>query len=353
MRFRLSYHLLVLLSAPAFAWSCGGGGNGEGKTEVVQDLVETQAPLDVSRGEEMESPADTGGEDGVPESTDQPDVSVTPDTPAEELLVEPEEVVDLDPDLLVRIVGVVVDSQGEGIPDLFVQPCTYTDYNETCHKASTDADGHWEVVLNQPKKIVALHVRFVTETYTPSNCHYDLEELDFQDNTVTFAEPFVLYAMPGETTVVESGVADPVTIAADGISLTVGPDEWFPGIFEPTVIRAREFPLDEYVPCFLDAGDLPDALYVLTPDWLGFSTPGGVPVEFDNSAGLEAGSQVALFVLGANGTTVHPVDGGPVELDTGQWYEFGTGTVSGDGLKILSDAGSGAPAFGWLGWKAK
>ena len=99
--------------------------------------------------------------------------------------------------------------------------------------------------------------------------------------------------------------------------------------------------------------DPPDGLYVMTPDWLSFSTPGGVEVQFDNSAGLQAGAQVSLFVLGGLDTRVRPVDGEPIHLDTGTWYKVGTGHVSEDGATIVSDPGSGVPGLGWVGWKAE
>jgi hypothetical protein len=124
-------------------------------------------------------------------------------------------------------------------------------------------------------------------------------------------------------------------------------------VFEDTVIRVRSFPLDGQLPCFLPAGEVPDALFALTPDWLGFAAPGGLKVAFDNGKGLPAGSKVTLYVVGSLDTKIRPLEGQATVVPVGQWTELGGATVSADGKTIVSDPGSGLPGLGWIGWKAE
>ena len=268
--------------------------------------------------------------------------------------VVPEIIENLAPGDVKRIKGKVVDESGNPIPSLFVQPCTYTADVELCHKATTDADGNWVVNFSPAKPdLVGIHVRFVTNDYTPTACYWDMEELNLVDNEIVFTEPFVIYGQGESFADIDFGIAESTDVDGSGVSFTVAADEWFPGIFEPVSIRIKRFPLEEYVPCFLDAANLPDALYSMTPDWISFSTPGGIEATFENTEGLAPGASVSFFVLGSLDTQIIPLEGDPVHLHTGDWYGIGAGTVSADGSVITTDPGAGLPGIGWVGYKAQ
>lgn len=259
---------------------------------------------------------------------------------------------DLEPDDVTKVAGKVVDAQGNPVVGLFVQPCTYAGDTEKCHKATTSDDGSFTLAFAPAIKITGLHVRFVSDDFTPAACYWDFEDLPLEKNQVSFGEPFVLEAMGEPVATVDVG-SQAAEISADGLAFSVGDGEWFPGIFEASGIRVKKLDLAAHLPCFVPADNVPDALYAMTPDWLSFSTPGGLEVTFDNSAGLAAGGKVTLYVLGGLDTKIRVLDGDPIHLHTGDYYELGTGTVSGGGTKIVSDPGMGLPAMGWIGWKAQ
>ncbi|MBM4355854.1 MAG: hypothetical protein FJ109_19035 [Deltaproteobacteria bacterium] len=204
--------------------------------------------------------------------------------------------------------------------------------------------------MDPPREVVGLHVRFVTSDYSAMACYYESAELPLENNIVHFEIPYKLYGMGEAVVEMEEMPAAPVTVQSAGVSFTVEPEEWFPGIFEPVAIKIRKLPT-EFADCFAGPGEEPDVLFALAPDWLGFNTVGGIPLSFDNELGFVAGTKVTLYFLGSLDATVRPVGGDPVLLKTGQWYPLGHGTVSGDGKSIVSDDGAGLPWLGVIGYR--
>lgn len=336
--------LILATLVGALLFSCSGDGDGPDNQCSPQTLCYDSAnELDVVPEARFEGELPLP--DAVAETLDEEDVPLVDED-------VPEIVVNLEPGDVKRIKGKVVDEHGNPIPALFVQPCTYTEDVELCHKATTDDDGNWAVNFMPAKQdLIGIHVRFVTEEYTPTACYWEMADLNLVNNEIVFSAPFIIYDQGEAFASVDVGVSEPTVVDGSGVSFTVAADEWFPGIFEAVGVRIKRFPLDEYVPCFLDETDLPDALFSMAPDWVSFSTPGGVAATFENSEGLEAGATVSLFVLGSLDTQILPLDGAPVHLKTGDWYKLGTGTVSGDGSVITTDPGSGLPGIGWVGYK--
>jgi hypothetical protein len=365
--------MLAVLVIGSSIGSCSSDGGAEGADQKAEDLVADQGPraTEVTLGEDLKVPepevaeADEAcvpacegkecGPDGCGDTcgacvdytgTDDDSLCLADGTCEESR--DP----DLEPDDVTKVAGKVIDAQGNPVVGLFVQPCTYAGDAEKCHKATTSDDGSFSLTFAPALKLTGLHVRFVSDSFTPSACFWDFQDLPFENNKVIFAEPFVLEAM-GEPVATADVGSEAVEISADGLAFSVAEGEWFPGIFELAEIRVRKVDLAAHLPCFVPADNVPDALYAMTPDWLSFSVPGGLEVSFDNSAGLSAGDKVNLYVLGGLDTKIRVPDGDPVHLHTGDYYEFGTGTVSGDGTKIISDPGMGLPAMGWIGWKAQ
>ena len=292
---------------------------------------------------------ETGCNDTAPLCEPETTACTVPDAIDEEVPV-----VDLGPDYLKRLEGTVLDADGNPIVDLFVQPCTYVAGEAACHKAKSNSLGEFVLELDPPRQISALHIRFVTDVFTPLNCHYDLADMPMENNVAVFTEPFVLRAMPEAGVLVPMEVDVPVELAGDGLSVTVSPDDWLGGVWEDTTVRIMAYPLDLQTPCFIHGDNMPDGLYAMTPDWLGFQVPGGLEVKFDNTAGLAPGDQVDLFVVGGLDTSIKPLDGSDhILVGTGAEYPLGTGTVNEDGSKIVSDPGAGMPGLGWIGWRKK
>jgi hypothetical protein len=347
-------HLLLLLLAVASL--VGACGDEESKTDKDtscgngSQCAEVVVPADIQDHDD----ATAGDVTDNPDLPGSGDLLDGDDLPGQDLLDTPEVVENLAPGDVKRIKGRVVDQDGQPIAGLFVQPCTYSADSELCHKANTDADGHWQVNFMPAKSdLDGIHVRFVTEDYTPSACYWDMAEVNLVDNVIDFTEPFVIYDQGPALASIDFGIDVPTHVEGAGVDFTVAADEWFPGIFEPVDIKIMRFPLDDYVPCFLDDGNLPDALFSMVPDWISFSTPGGIPATFENTEELPAGSKVSFFVLGALDTQITPLEGDATFLHTGDWFNIGTGTVRQDGSVITTDVGAGLPGIGWVGYKAQ
>jgi hypothetical protein len=341
-----SSSLVKVMFAAIFLCACGGeDGKSTDKCSntLCSDVVDSSGEVvDVTLGEDLPLSTDVDGAEMLDEE----------DIPAIDEVV-PEVIENFEPGDVKRIMGKVVDENGEPIPSLFVQPCTYTAQLELCHKATTDEDGNWTVNFSPAKKdLIGIHVRFVTNDYTPTACYWNMEDLNFVENEIVFTEPFIVFDQGESYADIDFGISETTVVEGSGLKFAVEADEWFPGIFEPVSICIERFPLEEYVPCFLDEGDLPDAVFSMTPDWLSFSTPGGIEATFENTEGLAPGSQVNFFVLGTLDTQIIPLEGDPIHLHTGDWHNLGTGTVSDDGSVITTDPGSGLPGIGWVGYKA-
>ncbi len=345
---------LGLAAVLIVAASCSSG-TSEGVDVPAPGEVEGSDGSDVPAPSEVEGADWADGSDapgpGEVEGSDVPSPSEVEgsDAPSPSE-VEGADGADLAPDMVAAISGSVVDEDGKPIAGLFVQPCVYTETTESCLKAISTEDGTWKANVNPPRTIIGLHVRFVTNDYSAKACYYDFAEVPVEDNVVHFATPYKLYAMGKSVLDMDVAPEAPVTVEGEGMSFTVKPEEWFPGVFEPTSIRVRKLP-NEFADCFAGPGEEPDVLFALSPDWLGFNTVGGIPVTFDNELGLAAGTKVSLYFLGALDATVRPVGGDPVLLKTGQWYLLGQGTVSSDGTSIQSDPGAGLPWLGVVGYR--
>jgi hypothetical protein len=332
--------------------ACGGGESKDKDSgSTPEDIVSAEMLSEVSTPEDLAAdqtvPLDVVEADVATDLDD--DVPIPPEEIIEELV---EEIVVLDPEAIKSIQGTVQDGAGAPLAGLFVQPCTYTEEMEQCHKANSDADGFFEKLFDPAKTdIIAIHVRFVTDLFTPTACYYVADEMPFADNVVDFANPFVLFEMGDTVAVVETDVSADTEVAIPGVEFSVPVDAWFPGIFEKVEIRGVRYPLEQHTPCFLSEETMPDELYVFTPDWVSFSTPGGLEITFDNTKNLAPGTQVSLWVLGQLDTQIIPLEGETIHVHTGDWVEFGKATVSEGGAAIVSDPGSGVPGLGWIGWK--
>ena len=98
----------------------------------------------------------------------------------------------------------------------------------------------------------------------------------------------------------------------------------------------------------------PDGLAGIAPELAVRSLDGGnsvdaVHVSFPNTAGLDAGTTVDLYILGDGATDTWAGD----PIHEGEWTVIGEAEVSQDGTRIETRAGEGLPYGTWVGWKQK
>lgn len=117
----------------------------------------------------------------------------------------------------------------------------------------------------------------------------------------------------------------------------------------PDWMALTRFPLEEYVPCFLDPARLPLALWAVTPGNSQIIEPGTMTEPVLRAAGLDLPNEFGL----APGTAVdvYMVGGGHQEtgLETGEWAPMATATVTADGTRIHTDPGQGLGDLTWFG----
>jgi len=251
--------------------------------------------------------------------------------------------------------GHVVD--GRGCPKICqpVVACT----EGTCFFGKSDGEGFFTVPISatdHPDLSVYFPVPMDGVGHHTPFCHYT----ELCDGNVHMCTDYVLYDAPttGEAVPESTGPTDPNPLtadvrveASDGAALVfhAGDEGDLPGFTQPWVALTR-FPLIEHVPCFIDPGNLPLALYVVTPIDLQVIEPGthldpvyrAASLDLPNETGLAAGTAVDIYVIGG----VHPADYGMTE---GEWSRKVGATVTSDGSRIQTADGEGLGYLTWFG----
>ncbi|MEZ4338374.1 MAG: hypothetical protein R3B82_17265 [Sandaracinaceae bacterium] len=130
---------------------------------------------------------------------------------------------------------------------------------------------------------------------------------------------------------------------ADGLVLTLAPvDIPLSGDYE----RLAGAPIDPAAAACFSGGLVLDGAYGFRPE-----TPvdAGAAVSIPNTAGLDPGTEVDLYVLG--GLETRLLDG--TEVEEGTIGLVGPATVSADGTAIVGGADSRLPYLSWLLWKVR
>lgn len=242
--------------------------------------------------------------------------------------------------------GTVRDETGAPLGDQMVALCAAG----RCYSTRSRADGWFAASIPAAVASVselALYFPADPPRHSPF-CRFDA----LCDDALELCTEFRLYPAPTTGVALPFGAlpAEVRVEAPDGAALVLPAGvEVLPPIGAEQRLALSRFPLAEHVPCFIDPGRLPAALYVVTALDTELIEPGTMtdPVlrpaglDLPNDAGLAAGTVVDVFVLGG----AHPQDAGLAE---GEWTAVTTATVSADGARIRTAAGDGVAYLTWF-----
>ncbi len=315
--------------------ACDGNGGNGGDADI-----DTGGDPDVP----IDTPVDTSTD---PDAEEEPEPfcaeSTTPCTPS---------ACHAPPFTLACVAGTITDELGNPIPDQNVVACPQGD-SAMCFFGSSDADGFWAVSIpGASADSVAFFFPGAADRVTPF-CLYDT----LCDGVNHFCDDFRLYPAPTPGTDIPGTVDDPLPSdlrieASDGaaVILPAGAEIQFGLFTAPRNVALMRFPIEEYVPCFVDPANLPIALYAVHPYDVFSIVPGThldkefMPAALDlpNDSGLTVGTEVDVYVLGG----FHPTEAG---LHEGEWIQTTTATVNAEGTRIETAPGAG---LGYLTWFA-
>ncbi|MSP74273.1 MAG: hypothetical protein EXR76_19245 [Myxococcales bacterium] len=246
--------------------------------------------------------------------------------------------------------GWVVASGGAPIADAKAQVCVHlaSTGDLLCLRPGTsDAEGVFTVELPENARCitkVAMRVLLPESGRSTMYCPIDITGTV---PVVRLTEPFVLFGtVPVVGLPPEAPEADARVITFDdGLEVDFTPEAYYSGGGEYSQLSGRHVPAAARGLCFLGQSPVPDGLYALYPE--GSVTGSDFAVRFPNSTALPPGTVVDLFVLG--GLDCRLADG--TSVPEAEWFRYGAGRVSADGLRVVSDAGVGLPCLTWLGYR--
>jgi hypothetical protein len=333
MRIALSFLVGWLVLGPVAA--CDDGDGVDGDADVDGDV-------------DLDADGDRDGDDAADAEADaEPDGEGRP--PCMEASAECRDAACHEPPFDVGCIGgTLVGPSGAPLAGAAAVACPSTE--RRCFFGESDATGFFTIaVATAGTDYLALY--FPSDTLITPFCRVTT----LCDGEVGLCEPFVLYPSPVTGTSVpgmgETLPSDLRIEAEDGgavvlpagaeVQLPIGAEEW---------IALTRYPLDENVPCFIDPGNLPAALYAVTPNDAIIMQPGTfadpvlVPATIDlpNDAGLAAGSELDVYVVGG-------AHGLSVEAPEGEWRAWTTASVTADGLRIQTAPGEGLGYLTWFG----
>ncbi|MCA9543906.1 MAG: hypothetical protein KC613_05930, partial [Myxococcales bacterium] len=250
--------------------------------------------------------------------------------------------------------GWVADQSGRPVPEAKAQACIIVEPGGMllCLRPA-DADETGVYTINVPENgacmsSVAMRVLKPGTGLATIYCVEDPAARVGGDQIIRTADPYVVYPTDAAAVPAGADLNAPSTITyQDGLEVEVVPGRVFTTSATIQAARARAIDPTDRGLCFLQGQPTPDRLYAFWPE-AAIDGP-GAPFKVPNDGGLAAGAQVDLFVLG--GLECALEDG--THIPEGEWYNFGTGTVSADGAYIVNDAGSELPCFSWFGLKAR
>ncbi len=229
--------------------------------------------------------------------------------------------------------GRFVTPEGNGIAGILVR----ADINpQTQPQTVTDAAGNFLLVALPPGAVT------LRMDATPANPLYPIwpYTATLAANQITLLPDWTIAPPPPDERFT------PIANATQDQKIT---DARFPGL-EITLpagvtitgwdnVRKTRIAVERHDPDKLSVS--PPPLYARSTYQLYFGTPMGgipsapIPVTVPNDLDLEPGEQAEIFFF----------DGAPTGAGVGEWRRSGTGTVSPDGARIVSDAMSGIPRF--------
>ncbi len=253
----------------------------------------------------------------------------------------------------VHFLSGTVQSGGEPLADVLPQVCVETeDDRAAClPPVPTCEDGRWVREMPESFRCVRKLVmrmqklsggRFAT-TYCPIEVPVDPGE----QGHIPLAEPYVLYPVDPDPSLPPIGTESEARTVrlADGVTLELTPSHLeFPEDY--SLLGVRRLAPAEARPCFEDPALPMDALFAFTIDQDVFAGPRAVPLRIDNVDGLPAGTEVDLY---AQSPLICTLPDGQ-DIGEGEWFRFGSATVSTDGQTIEGDP---LPCLNWFGYRVR
>ncbi|OGQ90205.1 MAG: hypothetical protein A2289_03745 [Deltaproteobacteria bacterium RIFOXYA12_FULL_58_15] len=239
-----------------------------------------------------------------------------------------------------RVTGTVVDEVGSGIDSARLTLCLNGD---VCLPSISEADGSFAITVperNACFQTADMHARLPNSHRTATYCRMDLEG---GACPLFAARPFVLFPTTPATTLPPLGNADAVrtVVFADGLEIDLVPSGIYPsGRYEDLAVA--KIATDAAGLCFLEGAPVVLALYGFSPE--GDVKDTNFPVRIPNGAGLDADTEVDLWVLGALNCTV-----AGTSVGEGVWMNFATAAVDASGTLIEAEI----PCLSWFGYSLR
>jgi hypothetical protein len=250
---------------------------------------------------------------------------------------------------IVQVRGFVETDSGEPVQSAFAQICIREAASGrlTC-LAPEDTHANGEFRVNIPENLrcmgsMTLRSLHITSDSATMYCEGQLD--DASDAILEVADTLVLHETTRATTLPEMGNQDDsrAVVFSDGLAVDVVPARYYgPTLDSYDDLAAQRITATDL--CFLEGEAAFDGLYAFSPE--GDVDGDNFGMRVPNTANLAAGTSVGFYVLGGLATLL-PND---TQVTEGEWYRYGSGTVSGDGSVIEGD---GLPYFAWFAYRAE
>jgi hypothetical protein len=256
--------------------------------------------------------------------------------------------------------GIIQDASGLGLGSSMVQVClTASSGDYICQRPiQSESDGSFEMSINEGYRCLRTAAMRILKVDTKSATFYYNLELPALVNgenppTLTLPSPVVLHATSPATipTMADNNQSYTLTFAG-GLEMDIQPSTFWGTTdtienLQSVRVTAAQGGL-QFVP---DVASY-EAFWGFWPEAdvnNQSGGPAGYPIRIPNATNLPASSRVEFFIVGGLGCTLLNGD----KIHEGEWVKIGTGTVSGDGQTITSDASSEVPCLTWLGYRAQ
>lgn len=263
-----------------------------------------------------------------------------------------------------RFVRGTVESEGMTVADALPQVCVRNNAGSflCLQPEASCADGSWAKEFIPDFRCISSVVMSVTKlsggSYATTFCNIDTTG----EGILDVATPLPLYTVepaPNKPAFGDATAARMLTLQ-DDFQLEVTPGHIEGCFLDDTscpnydTLGVRRIQMTDATPCFLDATNTPDELFAFAGpglDLVSFEPPNSMkvkrqfPFRVPNNLNLAAGATVDLFTLGS--LTCETPEG--MLIEEGDWEEYGTGTVSADGMFVEGEL----PCLTWFGYKAR
>ena len=242
--------------------------------------------------------------------------------------------------------GWIIGEDGAPLAGAKAQACVYTEPGnllQCLNPVDSDPAGIFTITIGEDFRCASSAVMRVILPGAGRAAMYC--EVPIDNPEVRLQDPIVLFST---TPVVEHGDDDLVSETARDIVFADGttiygfvPNDYFGTDF--SLFGMKRIGPDAVGTCFLEGAEA-SAVAAFYPEG---ELVNDLDFRLPNDLGLAAGSSVTFSALGSLECNLD--DG--THIPESEWADFGTGTVSADGMWINNDAGSGMPCINWIGYR--